>query len=171
MNRWSCAWRIFKDHPVLGCGPGTFQFTYVPYQRPEESTYLSLTGPVDAEMISSAWKYKDLMYVRSNPQMFYLSLGTAHSEYLLALSEGGLLAGLMLFAILALVVWIGLRRTADASNWWAEPRTWAAVSLVAYFVHGAFNNYLDDCKVAMPFWLTLATLAVPLERITARPGR
>ena len=41
LNRWASALRMFKDRPILGFGPGTYQFEYAPYQRYSEKTRIS----------------------------------------------------------------------------------------------------------------------------------
>jgi len=33
INRWQAALRLFHERPVVGWGPGTYQFEYAPYQR------------------------------------------------------------------------------------------------------------------------------------------
>ena len=35
----------------------------------------------------------------------------------------------------------------------------AMLGLTTYFVHGLFNNFLDDCKLAFLFWSSLSALA------------
>lgn len=159
LNRWSCAWRMFKDHPWAGTGPGTFQFKYIPYQRPEETTFLSLTGPMDPSLISSAWNHGTTVYVRGNPQMFYLSLGTAHSEYLMALTESGILAVLAFVALFVLTFVRAVPATADQqSDQQRRIRFACVLGVLAYGVHGVFNNFLDDCRIAFLFWSSLAVL-------------
>jgi hypothetical protein len=34
----------------------------------------------------------------------------------------------------------------------------AMLGLTTYFVHGLFNNFLDDCKLAFLFWSSLSAL-------------
>jgi O-antigen ligase len=41
INRWSCAIRMFKDRPLIGFGPGTYQFVYGQYQITPEMTRIS----------------------------------------------------------------------------------------------------------------------------------
>ncbi len=36
LDYWRAAWKIGRDHPVLGTGPGTFGRMYVQYKRPED---------------------------------------------------------------------------------------------------------------------------------------
>lgn len=164
LNRWSCAWRMFKDHPWGGTGPGTFQFKYIPYQRPNETTFLSLTGPMDPALISSAWNHGTTVYVRGNPQLFYLSLGTAHSEYLMALTEAGIFAFLA-FVALFVVAFVRGVMVSDGTPYARSIRIVCTLGILAYGVHGIFNNFLDDCRIAFLFWSSLAVL-VRLDRGT-----
>lgn len=171
LNRWSCAYRMFKDRPWSGFGPGTFQFKYVDYQKPDEITFLSLTGPMDPELISSAWHHGRFVYVRGNPQLFYLSLGSAHSEYLLTLSEAGILS-FLLFAGMLVSILLILFPPGQQSNYRGrcDQRTAVALGLLAYFVHAIFNNYLDDCRIAFLFWTSLALLVRSRGRTDYSPG-
>ncbi|MCA1746925.1 MAG: O-antigen ligase family protein, partial [Bacteroidales bacterium] len=41
INRWSCAIRMWKERPVMGFGPGTYQFEYGRFQRSFERTEIS----------------------------------------------------------------------------------------------------------------------------------
>ena len=41
INRWAAAIRLFKEKPIFGWGPGTYQFVYAPYQRSKEKTIIS----------------------------------------------------------------------------------------------------------------------------------
>ena len=172
INRWSCAYRMFEQHPWTGHGPGTFQFGYLALQRPEEMTYLSMNGPIDPLMVTRAWSMSEGLFVRSNPQVFYLSGGTAHSEYLLALSEMGL-GGLVAFVVLALISLVtGMRLYAASSGADRYVVLASLLSLVAYFAHAFFNNFLDDCKVAFLFWASIALLVrLDLERRSSDGGR
>ena len=38
INRWQSAFRLFKERPILGWGPGAYQFVYAPYQKAKEKT-------------------------------------------------------------------------------------------------------------------------------------
>ena len=60
INRWKCALKMFKEKPILGWGPSTYQFNYAPYQISSDKTIIS-TNFGDG--------------------------GNAHSEYLGILSE------------------------------------------------------------------------------------
>ncbi|MCC6936911.1 MAG: O-antigen ligase family protein [Flavobacteriales bacterium] len=159
INRWKCSLRMFADAPVLGHGVGTYQFVFPPYQRPEEMTYISVSGPLGSSRVEGVWEFEDWVMVRRNPQNHYCSGGTAHSEYFLALAESGLGAGILFLVFAVVVLRMGFRsaaRIAPGSRRWKYMGLWLAV--MAYFVHALFNNFLDDPKVAFPFWTTIGLL-------------
>ncbi|MGH1434217.1 MAG: HAD-IB family hydrolase [Lewinella sp.] len=139
INRYSCAWRMFLDRPITGFGTGTFQFTYLDYQRPEEMTRLSVTSP---------GKHRAGMG------------GGAHSEYFQLLAEAGLPALLLWITLIFVVLWTVLHiNYASPSSWQNTLSLGILFSLLTYFVHGLFNNFLHYDKVAALFWGLLAVLA------------
>ncbi len=135
LNRWVSAWRMFKERPLTGFGPGTYQFTYIPYQETSLMNRLTVTDP---------WNVPEG------------SGGTAHSEYLLALSEMGFLglAGWLLFIgrlmFLAFDRSIGHRSRVTIIAAFAALATW--------FFHAFFNNFMNTDKFAFLFWGTAAWL-------------
>ncbi len=138
LNRYSCAWRMFLDRPITGYGPGTFQIAYLPYQKPEEMTRISVThtGPHPPGRG-----------------------GGAHSEYLQALSEMGLPGFLLLAGLLLIGLQRGLcllRHTKDRIR-----RMWVLgilFALLTFFVHGLVNNFMHHDKVAVLVWWGMAML-------------
>ncbi|MFN4257221.1 MAG: O-antigen ligase family protein, partial [Saprospiraceae bacterium] len=143
LNRYSCALRMADDRPVLGFGPGTFQFQYLAYQRPEEMTRISVTQPITDRNSSN--------YGRG---------GGAHSEYLQALAEMGLPGFLLWVSLVAAGlgagVWAFFSPENAASRWQMLA---AVLSLTTFFVHGLVNNFLHDGRVAALFWGQMAMLA------------
>ncbi|MBK8500246.1 MAG: O-antigen ligase family protein [Flavobacteriales bacterium] len=169
VNRWKCAMRMFRDRPLLGHGVGTFQFTFLPYQLKEEMTYISVTGSVDPKRVQRVWSFSEELFVRRNPQLLYCSGGTAHSEYLLALSESGLIA----FLVFTALAWATLSSAFHGSVRNLPPNgrirhIGAWLASLAYLVHALFNNYLDDPKVAMLFWITLGGLVAPRSQVDVK---
>ncbi len=132
MNRWSCAIRMFKDKPIFGFGPGTYQFFYAPYQLSKEKTIISTN---------------------------FGTGGNAHSEYLGPLSEEGLLGLLIAFSLMLIVFSTGYKLVYTIQNKQNKILSYGIfLGLVTYFVHGFFNNFLDTDKLSLPFWGFIAML-------------
>jgi putative inorganic carbon (hco3(-)) transporter len=133
INRWRSALRMFDERPLLGWGPGTYQFVYAPFQRSEDYTIITT---------------------------HFGDLGNAHSEYLGPLAESGL-PGMLLFTALALTVLAtGVRLYKKAPV--REMRLIAlgiTLGIIAYLSHGLLNNFLDTDKASVLFWSMLAMLA------------
>jgi len=139
LNRWSCALRMFYDKPVTGFGPGTYQFQYLSYQRSSETTRISVFSPYH------------------NPQG---KGGSAHSEYLLALSESGIFGFAGLAGVILLSLFYGMQayyRARERSQ--KVVLAIALLSMLTYAVHVVFNNYLNIDKAASLFWLSISILA------------
>jgi putative inorganic carbon (HCO3(-)) transporter len=132
INRWNCALRMFKEKPLVGWGPGTYQFQYAPFQRSHEKTIISTNAG---------------------------DVGNAHSEYLGPLSEEGIL-GLLSFVIIMVTVLItALNRYKKTKS--KETRTlllMPLIGLMTYFIHGFLNNFLDTDKASAPFWGFIAVI-------------
>ncbi len=132
LNRWSSAWRMFKEKPFLGWGPGTYMFKYAPYQSSQEITVIS-TNAGDK--------------------------GNAHSEYIGPLSESGLFGSVsfILVVILASYTAITLYFKLEDRNLKFLVMT-MLLGLMTYFVHGMLNNFLDTDKASAPFWGFIAAI-------------
>ena len=134
INRWACAVRLFEERPVLGWGPGTYQFVYGPMQRAKEKTIIS-TDFGDG--------------------------GNAHSEYLGPLADMGLFGSLSFILIGILIFTTAIRvyyKTKDASTRYLVMGI--LVAFVTYFTHGFLNNFLDSDKASVPFWGFAAILVL-----------
>lgn len=132
INRWSCAIRMFKEKPILGWGPGTYMFTYAPFQVAREKTEIS-TNAGDR--------------------------GNAHSEYLGPLSESGVLGMLSFLIIMILVLYKGINLYFKVKT--QRDKIWVMsllLGLITYFVHGLLNNFLDTIKASALFWGFIAML-------------
>jgi O-antigen ligase len=132
LNRWNCAVELFKERPVVGWGPGTYQFVYAPYQRSKDRTIIS-TNQGDG--------------------------GNAHSEYLGPLCEQGVLGAVWILALLFGITHLAFRlfyslEQGDTKRLVAG----AYLGLMTYFIHGVLNNYLDTDKASVPFWGFIAIL-------------
>jgi len=142
INRWQAALRMFSERPLLGWGPGTYQFEYGPFQRSKEKTDIS-TNLGDR--------------------------GNAHSEYIGPLSESGIFGLLSVLFILITVVYTGLNVYKKAPS--RQTRLIAlstTLALITYFVHGTMNNFLDTAKASVPFWGFVAII-VALDLFYSTP--
>lgn len=146
LNRWNAAFRMWKDQPLTGIGPGAYQFIYGPYQRSDMMTIISTN---DGDM------------------------GNAHSEYIGPLTEQGVPGALLMLAIFVATFITGERvyRTAvDRRK--GHLALVLAVSLFTYYVHGIMNNFLDTDKLSVPFWaLTAAIVAIDIVTEKNPQGR
>lgn len=132
LNRWGSAIRMFKEKPVFGWGPGTYQFEYAPFQTSESKSLVSTN---------------------------HGDLGNAHSEYLGPLSESGILGMLSFLAIAILSIYYGIKvyqRQKDKKL--KQLALLLTLGLVTYLMHGFLNNFLDTDKLSVPFWGFIAIL-------------
>jgi putative inorganic carbon (hco3(-)) transporter len=126
LNRWQSAFRMFRERPVFGWGPGTYSFKYAPFQFSYEKTIIS-TNSGDR--------------------------GNAHSEYIGPLAESGVLGTVSFVLMIVAIFYTGVRLYARLT---IKNEKIILVSLLAglvtYFIHGALNNFLDTDKASVPFW-------------------
>jgi O-antigen ligase len=132
INRWQAALRMFNERPLVGWGPGTYQFEYAPFQRSKEKTIIS-TNLGD--------------------------LGNAHSEYIGPLAESGLPGLLSVLFIMITVIYTGLNVYKKAASPQSRLLALSAtLGLITYFVHGIMNNFLNTDKASVPFWGLVAII-------------
>jgi putative inorganic carbon (HCO3(-)) transporter len=138
INRWKSAFRMFRERPLLGWGPATYQFKYAPFQMANEKTILSTT---------------------------YGEGGNAHSEYLGSLAESGIPGLLLYLALLVSVFITGLKLYYyEGNRWWRRLILTMIAGLMTYVVHGALNNFLDTDKISALFWgMTAAVVALDIR--------
>jgi O-antigen ligase len=132
LNRWSAAWRMFKERPFVGWGPGTYMFQYAPFQLSSEKTRIS-TNAGDK--------------------------GNAHSEYIGPLSESGVFGMLSFLILIICVVYYSITLYPRVKN--KEHRMYLInlfLGLVTYLIHGILNNFLDTDKASAPFWGFIAAI-------------
>ena len=123
---------MFKEKPLLGWGPATYQFQYAPFQISTEKTIISTN---------------------------YGEGGNAHSEYLGALVDSGIPGALLYLLLLIVSIRRGIiiRRTHREKH--IRYLSLALVAgLITYAVHGALNNFLDTDKISALFWGMLAAI-------------
>lgn len=126
LNRWSCAVRMWKDKPLFGFGPGTYQFEYGRYQRSYEKTRISTD---------------------------FGTRGNAHSEYLGPLSESGVFGLLSILLVIGTTLYTGIRVYFTSVKRSIRIFSLAVlVGLVSYYLHGLLNNFLDTDKISVLFW-------------------
>jgi O-antigen ligase len=143
LNRWNCAIEMFKERPIVGWGPGTYQFVYAPFQRSKDRTIISTNQGTG---------------------------GNAHSEYLGPMSEQGLPGTLLVLALLYGISHLAFRLfyAMDSRNLKTLVAA-AYLGLMTYFIHGVLNNYLDTDKASVPFWGFIAIL-VALDVYHRKPS-
>lgn len=126
INRWSCAIRMWKDKPLFGFGPGTYQFEYGRFQRSYEKTRISTD---------------------------FGTMGTAHSEYLGPLSEAGVLGLISILLVIGSTLVTGIRVYYTSRKRSIKVFSLAVlIGLTSYYFHGLLNNFLDTDKISVLFW-------------------
>ena len=136
LNRWACAFAMFEERPIVGWGPGAYKFIYSGYQKSYNLTQISTNAGI---------------------------LGSTHSEYLKPLSEQGFFGTIAVLILYLTTVCIGLKvyhKAEDKAV--ADLALFLVLSLVTYYVHGVFNNFLETEKLAVPFW-GLTAMIVALD--------
>lgn len=132
LNRWSSAWRMFKERPFVGWGPGTYMFQYAPFQLSSEKTRIS-TNAGDA--------------------------GNAHSEYIGPLSEQGVFGMISFLIIVIAVLYRAIILYPKLKD--REHQLYLMsllLGLITYLIHGILNNFLDTDKASAPFWGFIAAI-------------
>jgi len=125
INRWNAAIAMWKERPLVGWGPGTYQFEYAPFQKSNDLTIISTNiGDV----------------------------GNAHSEYLGALAESGAPAALFFTLFVIAVIGIGYNTVLDMEGMDRMILMAALLGFSAYFFHGVLNNFLHSDKTSVLVW-------------------
>jgi len=132
INRWKSAYKMFAERPFFGWGGGTYAFEYAPFQHSGDLTIISTN---------------------------FGDRGNAHSEYLGALAETGVIGLLSLLTLLVLVFYKASMlyiRLEDPNLKWMV--LGIIMALTSYFAHGFLNNYLDTDKASVPIWLSFSAI-------------
>ena len=128
INRWVAAVKMFEEKPILGFGPGTFQYEYIPFQQKKWMNRLSVKNAYDTPENSG---------------------GTVHSEPLIFLSETGILG----FVAWLLLMMSWLYRAVSLKSESVKAAAMLPLAIIAsYWLHGMFNNFLNTDKFAFLFW-------------------
>jgi len=126
LNRWSAALKMFRERPVVGWGPGTYQFVYASYQKSADLTIISTN---------------------------FGDQGSVHSEYIGPLTHSGLPGMLLFMALIISVIAVTLRvlhhEMPARMRWYLMA---VFLGLTTYYVHGVLNDFLETDKAAVPFW-------------------
>lgn len=145
INRWVAGYRMFRQRPLTGFGPGTYQFEYIPFQDKKYMNRLSVEDPYNIPENSG---------------------GSAHSEYILALSEMGFPGFLAWVLILFRLTYISFRKPG-----FRQGNAFALTGFLAistYMFHAFFNNFLTTDAFAFLFWSMAAWLSVNAGEALAR---
>ncbi len=140
LNRWNAGLTMFTEKPIFGFGPGTYQFKYIPYQKKEFMNRLT---------VFDAW------HIPEN------SGGTAHSEYILNISEMGILGIFSFLLIIGRITWISFQKSENKVH--KNYLIIAFAVLSTYLFHACFNNFLNTDKFAFLFWGLCAWIAALYE--------
>ena len=134
LNRWVAVFGMFEEKPLLGFGPGTYQFQYARYQKPAYRTIITTNAGTG---------------------------GNAHSEYLGPLAESGIIGTLSVLTLLLAVFGTGIHTYRKTKNQEIKMLVLMSVlALTTYYFHGILNNFLDTEKLAIPVFGAMAVIAV-----------
>ena len=134
LNRWNSAFRMIEERPVMGWGPGCYQFCYAPYQDYRYHTIIS-TNLGDG--------------------------GNAHSEYIGPTVETGFIGLATVLALVVLSLYYGIITATRARSLTVRRLSLTAtLALITYFIHGILNNFLDTDKLSLPYWGLFALIVV-----------
>jgi len=132
INRWNSALRMWKQRPVMGWGPGTYQFNYAPFQKSNEMTIISTNAG---------------------------DMGNAHSEYIGPLAEQGVPGMAFIIILVSVIIYTGSMIYSKSENKHSRKMSLAILlGLLTYFIHGIMNNFLDTDKLAVPVWAFVAMI-------------
>ena len=143
INRWTAAFGMIQEKPVFGWGPGTYQFEYAPFQKGYYRTIIS-TDFGDG--------------------------GNAHSEYIGPCAESGIPGMLTVFAIVFAFLVVGIKTYINTEDKTLKLLSLCMViSLISYYTHGVFNNFLDTDKLSAIVWAAMAVITVCDVKTKALP--
>jgi O-antigen ligase len=131
INRWVAAINMTEERPLLGFGPGTYAFQYAPFQEARYRTWVS-TNRGD--------------------------VGTAHNEFLLASSEMGLPGAILTLLLYLASIFYAFRGYRQSRGWRSAGYLIALLGPLTFYAHAVVNNFMDQDKVAIPLYLSLAMI-------------
>jgi putative inorganic carbon (hco3(-)) transporter len=125
---------MIEERPVVGWGPGTYQFVYAPFQKN---------------------KYKTIITTNFGDG------GNAHSEFIGPCAETGFMGLISVLALMLIIIYTGIQTYLRAQNPVNRILSLAAtLALISYYIHGVLNNFLDTDKLSLPFWGAFAVIIV-----------
>lgn len=134
INRWTAAFGMIKERPIFGWGPGTYQFEYAPFQ---------------------------VGYYRTIISTDFGDGGNAHSEYIGPCAESGIPGALTVFAIVFLFLYFGIKTYIYSDDKTLKILSLCmTLSLISYYTHGVFNNFLDTDKLSVIVWAAMAVITI-----------
>ena len=134
LNRWVSAFGMIEERPVVGWGPGTYQFVYAPFQKN---------------------KYKTIITTNFGDG------GNAHSEFIGPCAETGFIGLISVLALMLIIIYTGIQTYLRAQNPVNRILSLAStLALISYYIHGVLNNFLDTDKLSLPFWGAFAVIIV-----------
>jgi O-antigen ligase len=134
INRWVSAFGMIEERPVMGWGPGTYQFLYAGYQKT---------------------KYKTIITTNFGDG------GNAHSEFIGPTAETGFVGLATVLALMIITLYKGISAYISARRKELKIISLAAtIALISYYIHGIMNNFLDTDKLSLPFWTAIAIIVV-----------
>jgi O-antigen ligase len=132
LGRWVAAFGLIEERPLMGWGPGTYQFVYAGYQK---------------------GKYKTIITTNFGDG------GNAHSEFIGPCSEMGFPGMAIVLLLMITVFYTGIRAYKKTNEKMTKTMSlFALIALVTYYVHGTMNNFLDTDKLSLPFWAAIAII-------------
>ena len=90
-----------------------------------------------------------------------VAVGNAHNEFLSPLAESGLAGGITFFLLILMIFTTAYNSYNDRKKLTKKHQAillFTTLGLVAYFVHGTLNNFLDADKASVPVWLCAAII-------------
>jgi O-antigen ligase len=139
INRWVSALGMIEERPWVGWGPGTYQFMYASFQKPQYRTIITTS---------------------------FGDGGNAHSEFIGPTAETGFIGLGTVLAVMIASFYTGITTYIRSRQREIKIISLAAtLALISYYVHGIMNNFLDTDKLSLPFWACVAVIMmVDLKR-------